>query len=587
MRLEVLVGTSLLCLTFGTAQAWAQPAQPPPGAAPSATPDAVPGAAPAAAQPPLAASADEPTAVVADTPPGASTSEPVPAPDAEPPLEPVADDEPAAALPPPPPPMPRLFALGRRAEQDRPLVGLAHGRLFVRDPDDVVRLYPGARLELDFRSTLGRGVGDLGVGQSGGAPAAQFTVRRLRLELSGELFGHVDFTAGAELGGQRVGDAELTGDHPRFAPADALDGVIRPAVVSLGYRYRPWLNVTAGQLHVPFSMANRTDEAHFSMLERPLAIRGLGVPHDKDLGVMLWGELDERLFAYEVGVFTGDGANRLAPDPWPDFVGRIFSRPFTTLGDDSFLRFAQIGVSGRYGAHDPERVDYDAPAIATGNGFVLWQPGYHDVYGRLEHVIPSGDGWALGGELRLPFDLPGGRAIELRGEVVYSYDHTREAVDGYQLTNTERFGRLKGLGWYALLSAWPWGDSFVSGEPGVMRAPTLNDEPELRIPKGLELFAVASGVVANYSGATREGSTPDPYTPSSNIAVYELGGGAQYWYGTLLRFAVQYLAYYAPDSGDPRRNQAVVVEDIAPDARAWEERAHLMHELTARAAVTF
>lgn len=577
MRLEVLVGTSLLCLTVGTAHAWAQPAGAPAGASPPPTPEAPLDEAP----PSPAPSADEPAAATAESAATATTPEAAPAPEAEPP------DEPALELPPPPPPMPRLFALGRRAEQDRPLVGLSHGRLFVRDPDDLVRLFPGARLELGFRSTLGRGVGDLGFAQSGGSPEAQFTVRRLRLELSGELFGHLDFTAGVELGGQRIGDTALTGEHPRFAPADALDGEIRPAVVSVGYRYRPWLNVTAGQVHVPFSMANRTDEAHFTMLERPLAIRGLGVPYDKDLGVMLWGELDERLFAYEVGVFTGDGQNRLAPDAWPDFVGRIFSRPFTTLGDDSFLRFAQIGVSGRYGARDPERIAYDAPAMATGNGFVLWQPGYYDVYGRLEHVVPSGAGWALGGELRLPFDLPGGRAIELRGEVVYVHDRTREAVEGYQLTNTERFGRLKGIGWYALLSAWPWGDSFVSGEPGVIRAPTLDDEPELRTPKGLELFAVASSIVANYSGATREGSTADPYTPNSNIALYEIGGGAQYWYGTMLRLAVQYLAYFAPDSGDPERNQAVVVEDVAPGAPAWEDRAHLMHELTARAAVTF
>jgi hypothetical protein len=355
----------------------------------------------------------------------------------------------------------------------------------------------------------------------------------------------------------------------------------------VSYRCRPWLSLTVGQFHVPFSMENRTDESNLTTFERSLAIRGFVVPSDKDLGLALWGELDERLLGYEVGVFTGDGQNRPNVDAWPDVVGRVYSRPLASSGSGSFFKLAQMGVSARYGARDPERVGYDYPAIATNQGFVLWQPGYRDSYGRLTHVLPSGEGYAVGGELRLPFDLPGGRAIDLRGEAYWVHNFTREAVEGFELSNTERFGRMQGVGWTALVSVWPWGDSLVTGEPGILRPPTVDPTSTRPVLRGLELFVLGSGIAANYSGATREQSEPDANTPVSNIAVYQLGGGAQYWHGTNLRVGAHYFAYVAPDSGDRRRNQAVVADNLASAREGIAGSENVQHELSARMAISF
>lgn len=218
---------------------------------------------------------------------------------------------------------------------------------------------------------------------------------------------------------------------------------------------------------------------------------------------------------------------------------------------------------------------------------MLWQPAYTDSYGRLTRVLPSGDQWALGGELRLPFDLPGGRAIDVRGEAYWVSNDTRESIDGTQLTNTERFGRMKGVGWYAMVSLWAWGDPFVSGEPGLWRPVTVALTDQAPPRRGLEIIGLASGIAANYDGASRQSSPADLYTPNANIAVYQFGGAVQYWYGRNFRGALNYSAYFAPDSGDQLRNQAVVADNIALDPAGDSGGGNVQHELTGRLAVTF
>lgn len=567
---------SLLCSWVALASSsHAQPAPPPPEPTPETPPDAP---APEETPPkPAPAPAPEP-----------SEPDPHALPPGHPPISPAAPQPPPVTdLPPVPLAPPAIFPSQLEdLETGKPLAGIAGGRLFIRDEKDIIRLYPGGRLRTDFLWSPG--------GAEIGAPLGEanlnpyLAVRRVRLELSGELFERLAFTMGMELGGQRIGGVTYTGaDTLRFAPANAHDGRILPAEVSVSYRFRKWLNFTAGMFNAPISMSNRTRETVVTPMERPLAIQGFVVPNNKELGVMAWGELfEDRTLAYELGIFSGDGPQEPAVDAHPDFMGRIFARPLTSLGDGSFFKLAQIGISGRYGSKDQEFVAYDYPAIATGGGFVLWQPGYVDSLDRVTHVIPSGDQATIGGELRLPFDLPGGRAIEVRGEAYYVSNNTREAVDGFQLTNTERFGRVEGVGWYALASAWVCGDSFVTGEPGLHRPVTVDLDQETPILRGLEIFALAGGVHANYSGATREDSQPDELTPESDISILHFGGGLQYWYGRNFRAAVNYTGYMTPGSEDPTSNAAIVPDNLRVE-NGEKGAGNFHHELAARLAVTF
>jgi hypothetical protein len=574
-----LSGLCTLCLVLGAQAQPVEPDEPQPDEEPTVDPEPVDGQ-PVEGQPVEGEPVDPaqvgpmPTLPEGHPPIGGTKEGPAPAPTTD--------------LPPVPLAPPTIFPSQLEDEEaGEQLVGFHSGRFYVRHPKDTFRLYPGGRLRTDF--LWSPGAADLTAEQGASDLEPRFVVRRVRLELSGELFERLAFTMGMELGGLRVGgDASFSGaDTPRFAMSTAHDGVILPAEVSVTYRFRDWLNFTAGQFNAPITMSNRTSETKVTPMERPLAIRSFVVPNDKELGLMIWGELfGDRTLNYELGIFSGDGPTRPAVDARPDFIGRIFARPLTSLGDSTFFQQAQIGVSGRYGSRDQELVDYDVPNIASSQGFVIWQPGYVDSLDRVTHVIPSGDQGVIGGELRLPFDLPGGRGLDIQGEAYYVLSNTREAVDGFQLTNTERFGAIEGVGWYGQISAWLCGDAFVSGEPGIHRPVTVDLGKEDVVLKGLELFGLVGGIHASYAGATRQDSVADQNTPDSNISVMQFGGGLQYWYGWNFRAAVNYMGYFTPDSEDPASNLAIVPDNLRVENNE-RGAGHFHHELGARLTVSF
>jgi hypothetical protein len=341
-----------------------------------------------------------------------------------------------------------------------------------------------------------------------------------------------------------------------------------------------------GQYNAPFSLENRTGNKTTPFMERNVAIRGFVRPVNKEIGLTAWGEIANKLVNYEIGVFAGDGQNRPQIDNNADFIGRVFVKPFVS-SKGSFLQKAQIGLSAHHGERDPKYVGYDYPSITTGNGYALWNPAYKDSLGRNIHVIPSAGQNAIGGELRFPFRLL--RWFDLRSEVYYVANHTREAVEGYQLTNNERFGAVHGVGWYGQLSAWI-GHPFVSGEPGLVR-PTRIDfskEPDTA-KRGLEILALLAGVNGRYEGASRQGEYDEktPGNPSGkagkNISLLQLGFGANYWHSQYIRATVNYSLYHARGS-NPSDNLAQVPGSAT---KPQNNAAQLLHELGFRLGLAF
>jgi hypothetical protein len=561
--------------------AWGQPvpvAPPPPA-------DPAPGAQPA--DPTEPAVPDAPDAP--DEPDETHDEPPEPpahlaAPELLPPLPP--EHPPLTqGLPPAPLAPPALFPSQLEDEDELPLAGIHGGRVYLRDANDDFRVYPGARLRSDFYWGPSH---ELPLSAGGDNLHPRVAIRRVRFDLHGELFKRVFFSGGIELGGGRIGagGSAFTPDG-RFAMRGANEGDVSVAEAVIGYRFRDWLNVTVGLENAPFSMENRTRETTITFMERNLAIRGFAAPIASEMGITLWGELfGKRTLAYELGVFGGDGGT-VSPDARADFAGRVFARPLAHSGDALFFEQAQIGLSARHGERDQNYVDYDYPNIATGQGFVLWQPGYIDSLDRQTRVIPSGAQNAIGGELRLPFELPSGGVIDVRAEAYYVANNTREAVVGFERTNTERFGRVNGLGWYVEIDWWACcTDTLVNGQPGVYRPRTVNLSEEAPIKKGLEVSALIAGIAANYSGATREGSLPDANTPDANIAAYQFGGAVQYWFNWNFRAAINYFAYFTPDSGDMTKNQALVPDNL-PDVDGAVGTGNVHHEIGTRLAVTF
>ncbi len=554
-----------MALTLGAAAAVAQPA-PPLGPAGPAVP-------PAPIAPPVA--------------PG----EP-PAPPAPPPAGQIDGSEIA-----PPPPIPSPFPSDDRKE----LAGYRGGGFYLRDSRDIFRLYPQALLQVDLSVFAGAGVSKAPTsGSLGTSLDPRVTLRRARIGLGGEMLRRFSFLASVELGGQPLGNTNGTAesaaakagetpsaDTARFAAIQSATPSAALADAYVNYSACACFNVMFGQFNAPFSLENRTPEDFTTFRERNLAIRGFAVgPGQRELGAALWGEIGPGVFDYEFGVFGGDSQNRPGLDSKPDFMGRFFTRPFAATGQSDLARTFQAGVSMRHGERDPNKIGYDYSPISTGQGFGLWSPTYTDSLGRLIHVIPSGAQNAIGGELRARTSR-----VALQAEAYYVVNDTREAVDGFQLTSAERYGRMKGVGWYAQLSAWPFGDAFIAPEPGLTRPRHLDLDSERSdvragVRHGLEVMALASGVNANYQGATRLKSTPDPKAPPEAVIAYQLGLGAQYWYSQHLRFTFDYFAYLTPGSGTAD-NSAAVVDNIVKDKAGVAGTAHVLHELGLRLTATF
>ena len=60
----------------------------------------------------------------------------------------------------------------------------------------------------------------------------------------------------------------------------------------------------------------------------------------------------------------------------------------------------------------------------------------------------------------------------------------------------------------------------------------------------------------------------------------------QYWFSWNFRAAINYMVYFAPDSGDPSRNQAIVPDNLAVTDGAFGD-GHAHHELGTRLAISF
>ncbi|HEY4122957.1 MAG TPA: porin, partial [Byssovorax sp.] len=395
---------------------------------------------------------------------------------------------------------------------------------FLRDSHDWFHLYPGGRVNVDADAFFGPGVSDTLAPDGGNGLQPKIFLRRARLELAGDFTKYVNFLLSVEFGGQPLTNANgktqnaaaspgqsPTADTAKFGAVQATAASAALFDVWLNLRAAREFNVMIGQEKTTLSMENRTSDNQTPLMERNVAIRGFVVPTQREIGLTAWGDIGKNtVVGYEGGVYLGDGQNRSQVDEHFDGIGRVFVRPFAADAS-SPVQHAQIGVSGRYGQRDPRYVGYDESPITTGQGYALWNTTYKDSLGRTIHVIPSHAQAIYGGELRVPV-----WRLALQSEAYYVASDTREAVDGYQLTNTERFGELKGVGWYAMLSAWPWGQPFIAGDPGFVRPTEVDFGHPPDPPKAaVELLAVVAGVDASYDGASRQG-TYDSKTPGAD-----------------------------------------------------------------------
>jgi phosphate-selective porin len=513
------------------------------------------------------------------------------------PLAPIAADAPLAtanAVSTVPPKADDSFL----AKDGHPMAGWHNGLVFFRDYHDNFRVYLQGRAQIDAYTYFGPGVSDT-------ALKPTLFLRRIRPEITGELFHRWTFMIAGDFGatgldnpkGTTETSAAAPGKAPsatsgKYASAETVKLSAAPTDVFINFKAHALFNAQVGQFDAPFTMENRTSDKYIPFMERSLAVRAVGVPSNKEIGLMLWGEVPNKVFYYSVGVFNGDGQNRLNTDARADFMGRAFIHPLATV-TKSELKDFQIGGSFRYGSRDQKFTDYDYSALTTQGNYTFWSPTYGGTNGTT-HIIPSGDQVGAAAELRLPISI-----VDVNSEFVYVHNNTREALEGFEATNTERLGTMKGYSYYVEVGVWAYGQRDVNGMPGYENPPHLDfskPDPE-DPPHAFQILAKWEQVKLSYASAGRLGAV-DPKNMDGDIKVNAFSLGANYWWTKHIRLTTNYVINMFPGSepgkatvaGGPQetateRAQApgnTLATGVNDKARSG---AHILHELLFRVAV--
>lgn len=613
MRIAVAGSIIAWALLGYAAPVLAQPQPPaprpaPPAAPPAAVPITPPVAAPLAPHPaaPVVLPAPAPLPVPISAPPVLAPPAPAPLPPpvmAPLPLLPLAPlPPPIVAAPPAPfdaPPAPVEDRSGV-AKDGAPMAGWHNGLFYLRDANDNFRLYVGGRAQIDAYTYFGPGVGSSSLKNT-------ILLRRIRPELSGEFLKHFSWSLAGDWGMTTVDNVDGTnqsaaappGKDPtsataKYAAAESVTVKAAATDVFLNWGCDPLFNLQLGQFDAPMTLENRTSDKYLPFMERSLAVRAVGIPNNKEIGLMAWGEDTGKHVHYAGGLFLGDGQNRTNMDNNGDFIGRVFAHPLAST--DLPVKNIQIGASLRAGVRDTHGVNYDYSAMSTQGNYTFWSPTYSGTKGKM-HIIPAGSQTTVSGEIRIPISF-----VDLTSEVVYIKNGTREAVDGYQNTNTERFGDMHGTSYYIQLGVWPLGNRDINGKPGYENIPHVDfTKPDaVNPPHALQLLAKWEQVNLTYAGHSKQESAPDPKNVDGNIKVNAFSLGANYWYTKHIRLSVNYVANMFPGSAPSKATSDTLTNVWSSDQRAQapanklaagtaddvaRNSANLLHELLFRVAV--
>lgn len=474
------------------------------------------------------------------------------------------------------------------ATDGRPLAGWHNGVAYLRDPHDNFRIYPQGRAQIDAYAYMGNGVGATSLRPS-------IFLKRIRPELTGEILGTFVFSIAGEFGATAVDNPAATNESSAAPPGGVPGATTGRYVAGENVRISAQatdvfvgakllgglLNFQIGQFDAPFTMENRTSDKYLPFHERSFVARTVGVPTNKEIGAMVWGEPKNKLVHYSLGLFDGDGQNRLNMDGRGDVMGRIFFHPLFFLKPrrSMGLHDAQIGVSARYGSRDPSTVTYDVAPMTTQGGYSFWSPVFKGANGWT-HILPSGDQIACATELRIPVSR-----FDLTHELVYVQNNTREALEGYQATNTERYGQMSGFAQYAMLGFWAYGKRDIGGTPGYENFTHVDfAKPDPADPPwAVQLVARYEMMQLTYKGAVRSGALDTKHV-DGDIVAHGLDLGANVWFTRHVRASLNYQVQMFPDSGPPgAQNRAQ-----APNNRQGAASGTLgeLHELSLRFGVS-
>jgi phosphate-selective porin len=206
-----------------------------------------------------------------------------------------------------------------------------------------------------------------------------FSLRRVRLSLTGEIIKNLRFKLAADL----VKSPALLDAFVEFAPSKAA-------------------GLRAGQFLVPFSMNNVTSVADIDMVNRPTVVEALAPGRDngasgRDVGAVLFGSYS--VLEYALGFVNGAGINKTDTNSHKDFCGRVVLRPLKVLAvGGSFYRGRQSAA-----AEDPlvARNKEGLEAVLSVDRFLLKSEYIH----AKDDLISKAGWYAQAGFFALPGKL--------------------------------------------------------------------------------------------------------------------------------------------------------------------------------------
>ena len=192
----------------------------------------------------------------------------------------------------------------------QPVVDIGLGRgVTIRSADDEVSLNLRARIQV--RSTV------IDTGRDGQQSLSEIAIRRARLAFQGNALGPA-LTYYVQLSFSNLdNEADL-----RLPLRDAYVTWVPSRHVS----------VRLGQMKVPFSRQRVTSSSALQMVDRSIVVTELNL--DRDVGVQLFSRsLFDNKLGYAVGLFGGEGRNRLGRAAGFLYSARVESWPFGQFDD--------------------------------------------------------------------------------------------------------------------------------------------------------------------------------------------------------------------------------------------------------------
>ena len=172
--------------------------------------------------------------------------------------------------------------------------------------------------------------------------ADTFVMRRVRPVLEGTVFGNVDFRIMPDFGEGRT--------------------VLQDAYADL--RFTPALKLRAGKFKSPFGLERLVSAVDLLFVDRALPT---ALVPNRDVGVMLFGDLAASTVSYAVGVFNGvpdGGSGDIDDSPGKDVVSRVFVSPFRNRRD-SVLQQLGVGLAASVGERQGTTAAPGLPTFRT------------------------------------------------------------------------------------------------------------------------------------------------------------------------------------------------------------------------------